>query len=217
MAWRIGWTPARRRISASRSARDLSQHPWPALPFFTWYLIYLVPGICACWAIAVEGLSQVLPKLSPITFPGPAIVGFALFVSEQLGVIASHSKEDFRKVVTLMRGDVDITGENPSHTLIGFSFTEAGLYDPHGVTIWNAGDVISLMEQADREHRPLKVAYAHRAISLERRADIMALLDDRRLFQEIAIVPGLEEAQFTHHVLKYRPNSWIEVSGSHLR
>ncbi len=176
---------------------------------FTWYLLFLVPGVCAFLAVSVEGVTkQVLSCWLRVGLYAASLVGFALIVSDQLAVIACHPKEDFRKVVEIMRGEVDITGEAPSNTILGFSFTEAGIYDPHGVTIWSDRDVIRLMEQADREGRPLRIAYAHRAISLERRADIMKLLDNRDLFHEIAIVPGLEEQQFTHYVLEYRRGSW---------
>ncbi len=176
---------------------------------FAWYLLYLVPGVCAFWAIAVDGLVRRTSGCAMrYGLPSALLLCFAWLVFDQLAVIACHPKEDFRKVVEIMRGEVDITGETPSNTILGFSFTEAGLYDPHGVTIWSDRDVIRLMEQADQEGRPLRIAYAHRAISLERRADIMKLLDNRDLFHEIAIVPGLEEQQFTHYVLEYRRGSW---------
>lgn len=176
---------------------------------FTWYLIYLVPAVCALWAIAVDGFAKLMPVRSlRLGFPAVALLGFAWIVSDQLAVIANHSKEDFRKVVEIMRGAVDITGKSPSQVILGFSFTEAGLYDPHAITIWSDRDVIGLMERADRERRLLRIAYAHRSISLERRADIMQLLDNRNFFREIAIVPGLEEQQFSHYVLEYKPGSW---------
>lgn len=176
---------------------------------FTWYLLYLVPGVCAFIALAIDSLGKLRPNvLLRMGVPSVVLLGYTWVVADQLAVVANHSKEDFRKVVEIMRGEVDITGTVPSEVITGFSFTEAGLYDPHAVTIWSDQDVIALMERADRESRLLRIAYAHRAISLERRAEIMRLLDDRQYFYEVATVPGLEEQQFTHYVVQYKPGSW---------
>ena len=181
---------------------------------FTWYMIFLAPGVVLGMALAVDWAAGAIlraGRLRRLVIGGLAVCVYALIVCDQAATLSLNPKEDFREIVRLMRGEVDPEGRSQPAELTAFSFSEGGFYDPWARTIWDAEDVRELMRQADAERRPLHISYGHRALSLARRAEIMELLDDPRLFREIAVVPGLEERQFTHYVLRYIPGSFSEA------
>ncbi len=173
---------------------------------FTWYLLFFTPAAVVGMAVAVIWLSNWFPgqrSIMRLIAGGLAIVLFAFFISDQAATISLNPKEDFRRVVTFMRGEVDVEGAIKPEELTAFSFSEGGFYDPWAFTIWDAGDVEDLMAKADAQQRELIISYGHRQLSLERRSEIMKLLDDPQLFRETGVFPGLEERQFTHYVLQY--------------
>ena len=81
-----------------------------------------------------------------------------------------------------------------------------GCYDPAGIRFETVADLRALMARADREHKPLFVNFGFRELYAETKPDILALLDDRSLFDPVARLPGLFLST-SREVVRYRSTS----------
>ncbi len=85
-------------------------------------------------------------------------------------------------------------------------WSNAPVYDPGLRVVWNAAELWRWMERASAEGRPLRVGYGHRPMSNQNDATraLLALAEDPRYFDPVAVLPGLDEDQFTHRVNAFK-------------
>ncbi len=176
---------------------------------FLWYLIFALPGYLALLALGItwpDGLLEKWrwPHLVRAGLAALCVLLFAGMTRPKTAVLRSHSKESTRNAVETMRGYTDPTGKRAPGDLLTASFwSEAHLYDPHVRWLKRAPDFAAVLREAHAGGRPLFVTYAHRTNATGSNPTNVMLVDNPALFELVAEFPGLEEAQFTHRVLRY--------------
>ena len=173
---------------------------------YHWYLIPFIPVLLALWA---AGLTWVLARwakaglLVGIVF----VFGTHALAWQQSRLLVQHPIEANRESVALTR---QVTNpRNPDYgkeALTGHCIMTPGCYDPAGIRFETVADLRALMARADREHKPLFVNFGFRELYAETKPDILALLDDRTLFDPVASLPGLFLST-SREVVRYRSTS----------
>lgn len=170
---------------------------------YHWYLIPFIPALLALWASGLTGLfakSRAAGMVVGIVF----VFGTHALAWQQSRLLVQHPIEANRESVALTR---QVT--NPRHpdygkeALTAHCIMTPGCYDPAGIRFETVADLRALMARADREHKPLFVNFGFRELYAETKPDILALLDDRTLFEPVASLPGLFIST-SREVVRYR-------------
>lgn len=183
---------------------------------YVWYMIVVLVGMAVLIGAGVGGLGD--RKGAGFGILGVVLIGIcALTVSaRQIQVVRANSKESFKAVVELARGEIDPSGKILSRAITATYLSEAGFYDPQAFTIWTAEDVYTLMRESQRTGKPLRISFGHLQIAEERLSEMTAVVTDPRYFQLLGTFDGLEEQQFTHFVYDYTGEDPPEGSGKGL-
>jgi hypothetical protein len=158
-----------------------------------WYVICALPGILLLLAgnFAIgKGKARYLSL----------VAGIALVVS-WLGVnhlLAGRPKESVRETYEFVRGAPD--GAN---RLFGSYKSDVDAYDKKHFPWDSVAEFETLLEKARREHAELWIAYTREPALKTQFPAILARLQDPAEFQLVKTFPPMDEAQFTHYVLKW--------------
>lgn len=172
---------------------------------FLWYLIFALPGLMLVVAIGATGFSR-KPRAAFWAGAGMLLL-FAGVSHSAREAVRRHPKEPLLDVVRAAHyGRSPFELQGCSGPIVACFWSNAPVYDPWMVYVWKPVDLVVAMERSLREGRPLFLTYGHRYRAAETVPEILAIADDPVLFETVGNYPGLEEAQFTHHLLRFRGN-----------
>ncbi len=173
-----------------------------------WYLIFALPGVAILASLGVTGLAA--SARSPASYRRRArrilILFLAIFwfqTRPQRIVIMHHPKEPLQEVIAMVYGETDPFSPEGRAILTAGFYTDATIYDPWLYYTDTPGHLVTMMERALDEKKPLYLTYGHRALSEKHYPDLVALADNPDLFKPLHTFHGLEEPQFTHYLLKF--------------
>ncbi|MFV1994978.1 MAG: hypothetical protein ACC661_06040, partial [Verrucomicrobiales bacterium] len=179
---------------------------------YIWYLMFALPGVVLFIAAGATapGILNGSSRKGPITAASLAVVILLLFAfatQPQRAVIVAHSKEPLHEVIEAIYGEIDPYSPAGRGILTAGFWSNAPVYDPYLVHAWSPELLLPVMEKALAEDKPLYLTYGHRELVESRNPEVLALADDPRLFEPLETFYGLEEAQFTHYLLRFVGNA----------
>lgn len=188
---------------------------------YPWYLIHALPGFVAAAAAGTEGSGLLLARLfgrpwAARLWTGLLVLGFALVTQRPRVIHMSFSREQNREAAAAARGGAKPGSAEAERVLAAAVWTDAPLYDTGLRWAPDPATLEPLMRQAIREQRPLYFVYRNRAGAEATVPDLLKILDDRELFEFVRDIPGTDEQQFTHYVLRLRGNLSLETLASRL-
>lgn len=189
---------------------------------YPWYLIHALPGFAAAAAAGIEGSGLLLARLfgrpmAARVWTGFFVLGFA-FVTQRPRVIhMSFSREQNREAAVAARGGAQPGTAEAERVLAAAVWTDAPLYDRGLRWAPDPAALEPLIRQAISEQKPLYFVYRNRAGAEATVPELLKILDDRELFEFVRDLPGTDEQQFTHYVLRLRENLTLEKLASRLK
>jgi len=157
-----------------------------------WYVIYLLPltalALAAGWAVIWKSR-----RLHLLAYVLPVLV--MLVVWRPLYDYRGHSKQSLREAVAVARdGGAMVAGF--------WSDSSAYLLDMRIVR--EPEDLRRFAAEAAAEGRDLSVVFGHREMAMAQMAECVRVAEGRAEldFQSVAVLPGLEAAQFTTYVYR---------------
>jgi hypothetical protein len=176
-----------------------------AYPRFTIYA--LVPAT-ACLAIGAEGLLRAAlrpPKLRRALAPAglaAGLVAYQVALWPQTRVLLRNPHAPTREVAgyraprdRALPGRIERIG-------VGLGGDVPRVYDPWIREVTDPAELAGALARARADERPLYVIYGYGELNRRRHPDLMALLDDRRLFEPLARFDGIESLH-VYRVLRY--------------
>ena len=170
--------------------------------FLKWYAIFLLPGLLVVLGVGLGGLlrgrSRWLGAAVALAFVAAWVPGLACY--------GRQGRENLRGAVELARGvPYPESLGNPQGSLYAVTWSESPVYDPAAVALKRAAQLRDLMRQAREEGRPLYVALGHQSQARQEAGEVLGLLEDAGQFRVAAVLPGLDEASFTHYLYQLLP------------
>lgn len=172
-----------------------------------WYLVFMVPLVFALVALAFDWpVSRILKGWSRDAgswLVALTVLGvYGWLMSPQLQVVRAHSKESLREVVSTIRGPSEWYPVYQQDPVVFAFLTNISIYDPSLVWSFDVEDLVAVMEETHREERDLYVTFAGRPLLEARFPELLELVEESGQFQQVAVLHGLEEAQFTHYIYR---------------
>ncbi len=170
--------------------------PWYASPFLPALLMLMGLGIEKATAI-LPGRWQTLATICLMAVPG-------VFWANECGLLRTHDFEPTLAATKVTRTILNPKFIDTKRDPITVQFCTKRLgYDPACISIDQSSELVKLIEQSRQEHRSLFVHLGDARFARMRWPDIMALVDDKNLFESTAILYGMEHAQ-TRQVWKLK-------------
>lgn len=166
-----------------------------------WYVIFALPFVILVFARGLPLSGRFAMPITVIAF------GSWLLVSQiPLRKYLAHPKEDFREVITEMRGAVHPQYTNAGSTLTAGFWTEAGVYDPELLPIFTAAEFEDWLADAQKAEAAY-VTFARRGQALGTHGEIIERLENSGEFQLVRKIPGLENDDYNHFIFRLNQNS----------
>jgi hypothetical protein len=170
--------------------------PWYASPFLPALMMLMGIGIEKVSAL-VSGRWQSLAAIVLV-----AVLG--VFWAPECWLLRWHDFEPTLAATRLTRSVLNPKLIDARRDPITVQFcTKRPGYDPACVSIDQSSELVELIAQARKEHRPLFVHLGDARFARMRWPAIMALVDDKSLFESKAVLYGMEHAQ-TRQVWKLK-------------
>ncbi len=188
---------------------------------YFWYLYFGLPYFILC---AGCGAATCAGWLGRLRFPRQGVLGpiFAVLLlawffhgtAPQRHLMQTHPVEAQRESVLVSRQELGIGAKDRDGVITvqmkrgGGHMMTVPSYDPAAYYVENAEELKSLIAKADAERLPLFVNLAMPDLARDAREypDVMAILDDAKLFALARQLPGLEP-NVTRFVYRYIPGS----------
>jgi Dolichyl-phosphate-mannose-protein mannosyltransferase len=175
---------------------------------YTRFAIYALVPATACLAIGVEGLLRSgvrPPKLRRALVPAGLVAGVVAYqvaLWPLTRVLLRHPHAPTREVAGYraprdrsLPGRIERLG-------IGLGGDVPRIYDPWIREVTDPAELVAALARARAEERPLYVIYGYGPMNRRRHPALMALVDDRRLFEPLARFDGIESLH-VYRVLRY--------------
>lgn len=179
---------------------------------YEWYLIAALPGVVAAVAVGLDLLSHPLGKINrllPALLAGTGILFFSIATSHARIWLLTHSLQPQRESVLLIRPSLDPWDPRQGGILTGSLNAAPRCYDPNALPLHSMEAFVGAMRLADATGRPFYVNYGNLHAAAVDYPNIFRMIEDERLFERIAILPGLD-ASLERHIRKYRPGALTE-------
>lgn len=169
---------------------------------YHWYLIPFLPCVLLLWAAAIHHFG----RWRWWTTAG-LLVAITAMSWKHTDLLVQHPMEAIRESVALTR---KVT--NPRHQDYGKGVLTAccimtpGGYDHGAQEFESVEELRGLMAEADKQGVPLFINFGFRALYKESLPEVLSLLDDRSVFEPVAVLPGLFFPT-TREVVRYRNNT----------
>lgn len=178
---------------------------------YEWYLIFALPGLCACAALAVEWPWRRLQRASwgRIVAPlvsGFAVIVFAVFTQPARQWFLSHPLQPIKDAVLAMRPSLDPNDPRQDQILTTSLGVHLESYDPNVLEIGDMANLQRLAQKADATQKPLFVVTGNDLAVAQDYPEMRNLLRDPRYFELVVKLPGLDPT-LTQSVWKYRPGT----------
>jgi hypothetical protein len=134
---------------------------------------------------------------------GAYLALFAWITHDQRQIIRHHGKEPGKELVQSIYGDIDPFSPEADEIITAGVWSDAAIYDPWLLHVFEKEDFYAVMERSLNEDRPLFYTHGHEKTARNDVPDVFTFLDNPKLFRHIKKFWGLEEKQFNHHLLEF--------------
>jgi hypothetical protein len=167
---------------------------------YQWYLLPFFPALCLLWAVGLSSCKQRTCGIMVLLLA----LGVHASAWNQSRLLVQAPIEAIRESVALTRAV-----SNPRHpdynrgVMTAVGIMNPGSYDPGALRFKSVEDLRGFMSQADEKKVPLFVNFGFRGLYAIELPEVLRLLDDRRLFEPVAVLPG-QFVSTTREVVRYR-------------
>jgi hypothetical protein len=185
--------------------------------FFTWYLVFTLPGLAALVSAGLTWPSARVKSLRWRTALGTATICgwlglFAWITSPPRAAVRAGSVVPSRESVLLTRPTLDPSApENARILTVSFS-RPAAYYDPLGRWVDDVDQLRALMAEADAGGLPLYVNWGRPDLAAQRATELVNFVERGGDFEEVATLWGFEK-RGKRLVYRYRGATAIPQRG----
>jgi hypothetical protein len=169
------------------------------------YAFFAIAAVVPAFAIGIEGTLLALLRAPGARRVGVPL-GLALGLAAYQGLVWPRTRELLRYPHVASREVLEWTaragGPNGLRASVGVGASVPRVYDPGLEVVDQVEDLEALCARARAEGRPLHLFYAYSSLNRHDRPEVFALLDERRLFEEVAELGGIDHGTVTY-VLRY--------------
>ncbi len=182
---------------------------------YEWYLIFALPGLCACVALAVDWPLQHLPRTTWSRFATPLLLAagiaiFAVFTHPARHWLLTHSLQSVRESVLTVRPSLDANDPRQADIMTVSLGVNVKSYDPHILSAQDVDTMTRLARAADEAKKPLFLITGNDLAVAVDYPELRKFIHDARYFELVVRLPGYDPT-LTQSVWKYRPGSLAAV------
>jgi hypothetical protein len=180
---------------------------------YEWYLIFALPGWCACVAVALDTLVTPLQRLrgGPLVAAlllAAAVAGYGVFSQPARHWLITRPLQPIKDVVLLIRPSLDPKDPRQKEILTAACHVHLESYDPHVRKLDDLSALKELARQADAEDKPLFVVSGNDLAFSQQNAEVRRILHDPRHFERFERILGFDPT-LTQTIWLYRPGSLL--------
>jgi hypothetical protein len=178
---------------------------------YEWYLIFALPGVCACFALALEWPAQLLDRnrwgrAASVSLCAGLVVAFILFSQPARHWLLTHPLQPIKDAVLTIRPSLDRNDPRQAEILTASVSVHLESYDPHAVDIHDGETLTRLAQKADAQNKPLFVISGNDLALAHQAPDLRNLLFNSPHFEIVTRLPGFDPT-LTQTILLYRSGS----------
>lgn len=178
---------------------------------YEWYLIFALPGVCACVALALDGAARLLERVRIARrAAAPALVlavlGFGLLTQPARGWLLTHPLQPTKDTILAIRPSLDPKDPRQDGILTASLGTHFESYDPNILSAKDVDTVTLIARDADRTGRPFFIVTGNDLAVAIDYPELRAFLQDPRHFELVEVKRGYDPT-LTQTIRKYRPGS----------
>jgi hypothetical protein len=209
-AWRRGGAPERAALAGVvlPAPLFLLHRELQGFALFHRFAAFGLAGVVPLLAIGLEG--AVAAALRPWRAPRAAqsaalalgLAGYAALVAPQLRLLATRPIEPTRELIAFLARAEEGAPAGGIRAGVGLGGDVPRVYDPSIREVNTLEELAAVAREARGGGKRLHVFYGYGALNHRRRPELLARLDDRRLFEPLGHVDGLE-TESVFRVLRY--------------
>ncbi len=160
-------------------------------PFYSWYLVYLLPVFC----ISLPYVSRLAPRLLRL-LPLVAVGLFYILTQVPRERMKSVARQPMREAAQWARAEATVpVGQlaEPVSAVFGRSAGQIFPYDPRAILLKSPAQLTQLMANARKAGTPLAVYFCDRISAEQEHADLLAILQEPADWDRKVKLPGLEQ------------------------
>jgi hypothetical protein len=176
-----------------------------------WYLVFALPLFAALVALGATSAFRwarppALSAVLGVALCGVYLAGLVSWTAPPRSALRSRSVQPYRESVLLTRGTLDPLDPGPEEALTVAFSDPPDYYDPRVRIVETAEELLSWLERADRENRPLYLNRGRLHRAARNYPELVALAEREDLFELVAFLPGFEPLM-SRKISRYRPGS----------
>ncbi len=175
---------------------------------YEWYVIFILPGLCSCAALALEWPARWLERTPAAAPAWLAIVAaaFAAFTEPARHWMLSHPLQPMREAVQAIRPSLDPGDPRQKDIMTVSVSVHLESYDARVLSAENVAALTGLSRQADREKKSLYVVTGNDLAVAQDYPEIRNFVHDARYFERVAQLPGFDPT-LTQYIWRYKPGT----------
>jgi hypothetical protein len=182
---------------------------------YEWYLIFALPGLCVCVALALDTIVAPLRRLpwghvAAGALLAVAVGGYAIFSQPARHWLVTHPLQPIKDVVLLIRPSLDPKDPRQGDIITAALNVHLESYDPHVLGVDDLANLKTIAHRADAEDKPLFVVTGNdHAFSVDN-PELRNFLRDSRYFEAFQEIKGFDPS-LSQKIWLYRSGSLVGV------
>jgi hypothetical protein len=155
-------------------------------------------------ALGLDGAAGLVrrPRVARAAFLVLGVIGYATLVAPQLRLLLTRPIEPTREVIEFLASEEAKASGGAIRAGAGLGGDVPRVYDPSIREVTKPAELAALTREATASGRTLFVFFGYGPLNHRRLPKLFALLDDRRLFEPIGRLDGIE-SETVFRVLRY--------------
>jgi hypothetical protein len=176
-----------------------------------WYLVFALPSFAALVGLGATSAFRrarppALSAVLTVALCGAYLAGLVAWTAAPRSALRTRSLQPYKESVLLVRGTLDPFDPRQDEILTVSFSDPPDYYDPRVRIVETTKELLSWLERADREGRPLYVTLGRVQKAASLQPELTALVEREDLFALVAFLPGFEPWS-SLKIYRYRPGS----------
>jgi hypothetical protein len=181
---------------------------------YEWYLIFALPGLCACAALAVDWPLSLIrrpawQRLAAPALLGSALAAFVVFTQPARHWLLTRPLQPIKDVVLTIRPSLDFNDPRQAEIMTVSLGVHLTSYDPNVLSARDVATLTRLARQADAADKPLFLVTGNEHAVAVDYPELQKFIRDPRYFEPVAKLQGYDPT-LTQSIWLYRSGSLAE-------
>jgi hypothetical protein len=182
---------------------------------YEWYLIFALPGLCACVALALDTIVAPLRRFPWGNAAAAALLiasvgGFAIFSQPARLWLVTHPLQPIKDVVLLIRPSLDPDDPRQAEIITAALNVHLESYDGNALGLKDIANLKALALRADAEKKPLFIVTGNNLAISQENPELLKFIGDSRYFEMFQKIRGFDHT-LTQTIWLYRSDSLVGV------